>query len=32
MTKQQGRSGKLDVKSLLTADPDLVRDIATPGD
>jgi putative transposase len=27
MTKGQGKSGKLDVKALLTADPDFVREI-----
>ena len=27
MTKQQGKTGKLDVKALSTADPDLVREI-----
>ena len=27
MTKEQGKSGKLDVKGLLAADPDFVREI-----
>jgi putative transposase len=27
MTKEQGKAGKLDVKALLTADPNFVREI-----